>query len=298
MNKDTRCATCFFFQSVNAQICVIPANLWLIRFVSWDFFSRLVSIKYFYLDSQINWLPSIRMTCCITGSTPHASLTKWKIINSLHGQVSIQCWSAPFSAITYAQVIVFLAKIEHECYLFCRAYHASLFSVLIQLMLQINYAITIFFLYIGNTHGCKDNSLFFVKHNILVIGTRKQWIGYHTELVMEACLFALAPAMLCHVCSYWHLPYFHNSQHPACPFSTKFWYLFLWCTDQEFGYQFCKLFTSTHLSWKFLSVQVVLLNLRSGLLNLFTGKQLLMRRLCETCLGSFLQQVSILVDWP
>jgi len=133
-----------FFQSVNAQICVIPANLWLIRFVSWDFFSRLVSIKYFYLDSQINWLPSIRMTCCITESTPHASLTKWKIINSLHGQVSIQCWSAPFSAITYAQVIVFLAKIEHECYLFCRAYHASLFSVLIQLMLQINYAITIF----------------------------------------------------------------------------------------------------------------------------------------------------------
>jgi len=215
-----------FFQSVNAQICVIPANLWLIRFVSWDFFSRLVSIKYFYLDSQINWLPSIRMTCCITESTPHASLTKWKIINSLHGQVSIQCWSAPFSAITYAQVIVFLAKIEHECYLFCRAYHASLFSVLIQLMLQINYAITIFFLYIGNTHGCKDNSLFFVKHNILVIGTRKQWIGYHTELIMEACLFALAPAMLCHVCSYWHLPYFHNSQHPACPFSTKFWYLF------------------------------------------------------------------------
>ena len=139
------------------------------------------------------------MTCCITESTPHASLTKWKNINSLHGQVSIQCWSAPFSAITYAQVIVFLAKIEHECYLFCRAYHASLFSVLIQLMLQINYAITIFFLYIGNTHGCKDNSLFFVKHNILVIGTRKQWIGYHTELIMEACLFALAPAMLCHV---------------------------------------------------------------------------------------------------
>ena len=110
------------------------------------FFSRLVSIKYFYLDSQNNWLPSIWMTCCITESTPHASLTKWKIINSLHGQVSIQCWSAPFSAITYAQVIVFLAKIEHECYLFCRAYHASLFSVLIQLMLQINYAITIFFL--------------------------------------------------------------------------------------------------------------------------------------------------------
>jgi len=190
------------------------------------FFFRLLSIKYFYLDSQINWLPSIRMTCCITESTPHASLTKWKIINSLHGQVSIQCWSAPFSAITYAQVIVFLAKIEHECYLFCRAYHASLFSVLIQLMLQINYAITIFFLYIGNTHGCKDNSLFFVKHNILVIGTRKQWIGYHTELIMEACLFALAPAMLCHVCSYWHLPYFHNSQHPACPFSTKSWYFF------------------------------------------------------------------------
>ena len=119
------------------------------------FFSRLVSIKYFYLDSQINWLPSIQMTCCITESTPHASLTKWKNINSLHGQVSIQCWSAPFSAITYAQVIIFLAKIEHECYLFCRAYHASLFSVLIQLMLQINYAITIFFLYIGNTHGAK-----------------------------------------------------------------------------------------------------------------------------------------------
>jgi len=166
------------------------------------FFSRLVSIKYFYLDSQINWLPSIQMTCCITESTPHASLTKWKNINSLHGQVSIQCWSAPFSAITYAQVIVFLAKIEHECYLFCRAYHASLFSVLIQLMLQINYAITIFFLYIGNTHGCKDNSLFFVKHKILIVRTRKQWIGYHTELIMEACLFALAPAMLCHVCSY------------------------------------------------------------------------------------------------
>jgi hypothetical protein len=166
-------------------------------------------------------------------------------------------------------------------------------------MLQISYAVTMFFLYIGNTHGCKDNSLFFVKHNILVIGTRKQWIGYHTELIMEACLFALAPAMLCHVCSYWHLPYFHNSQHPTFPFSTKFWYLFfLWCTDQEFGYQFCKLITSTHLSWKFLSIQVVLLNLRSGLLNLFTGKQLLMRQFCETCLGSFLQQVSILVHWP
>ena len=33
----------------------------------------------------------------------------------------------------------------------------------------------------------------------------------------------------CHAvpcCSYWHLPYFHNSQHPACPFSTKSWYFF------------------------------------------------------------------------
>jgi hypothetical protein len=208
------------------------------------------------------------------------SLAKWKILDSMQDQVIIQCCTTRFSCYNLCTVNCISCEIENmnaTCFaeLYCMLVHFQfLFS-------WINDAITSFSYIMEIQIGAKT-FFFFVKHNILVIGTRVQWIPYWAA---HGSLF----------CLHWLLTYCHStrgkrveplsnilSQHPACPFSSKFEYLFLillicWCTELEFDYQFCKL---AIIGTEFLSVIVLLLNLSSGLLSSCTTKQLFVRRLC------------------